>query len=288
MTLPPAPERHRHTMERLEALKRVSPKGTDYWMAREIGSVLGYQVWARFEPVIERARTAMAASGNIDPSHHIAQTSRLMGRGKGAQASGIDFFLTRGACYLIAMNGDTSKPEIAAAQLYFAARTRQSELADALAADEKRLELRDKVSDSMKRVSGVAQSAGVSSNHQGIFHEQRYRGLYKRSSAQVKSAKGLAPKDNLFDRAGPMELSAHDFQMNLAADIISKEGIRGEQAAIAKNLSVAEDVRSTIERQGGTLPENLPLQEDIREVRRRVTGRRTKPALPPAKPPPRG
>ena len=160
--------------------------------------------------------------------------------------------------------------------LYFAARARQAEIVDALAEDEKRLELREKVTGSMKRVSGVAHSAGVASHRQGIFHEQRYRGLYNAPSAQVKTAKGLSPSENLFDRAGPLELSAHDFQMNLAADIISKERVQGEQAAFNKNLEVAQHVRRTIESSGGTLPERLPLAEHIKEVRKRITGRKTK------------
>jgi DNA-damage-inducible protein D len=116
------PELHKHTMERLEALKHTSAKGIDYWMAREIGPVLGYAVWAGFEPVIDRAAAAMQAS-SLDPSHHIVRTDKMMERGKGARVAGRDYFLTRGACYVIAMNGDPAKPEIAAAQLYFAART---------------------------------------------------------------------------------------------------------------------------------------------------------------------
>jgi len=94
-------------MEKLEALKHASAKGVDYWMAREIGSPLGYEVWAKFEPVIERAAAAMRAS-DLDPSHHIVLTDKMMERGKGAQAPGRDYFLTRAACYLIAMNGDPS------------------------------------------------------------------------------------------------------------------------------------------------------------------------------------
>jgi DNA-damage-inducible protein D len=125
-------------------------------------------------------------------------------------------------------------------------------------------------------VSGVAQAAGVPNHKQGIFHEQRYLGLYEAKSADVKQAKGLKPGDNIFDVAGPLELSAHDFQMALAADVIANKAIRGEQAAIRENLEVAKSVRKNILERGGTLPESLPLVEHIADVRKRVTGRRTK------------
>jgi DNA-damage-inducible protein D len=276
-------EPQRHTMDRLEGAKRTTEKGRDYWLAREIGPILGYPVWQNFESAIKRAEDALRASGR-DPSHQIMPTHRMMERGGGALTEGRDYFLSRGASYLIAMNGDPAKPEIAAAQIYFAAKTRQMEQAEALSADEKRLELREKVTGSVRRVSSAAKDAGVKSDRQGIFHEQRYRGLYGASSAQVKTSKGLKANENLFDRAGPLELSAHDFQMNLAASALVNENVRGEQAAFDKNLQVAKDVRRTIQQSGGTLPEYLPLaQDDIREVRKRVTGKKTR-ALPKPKP----
>lgn len=54
--------------------------------------------------------------------------------------------------------------------------------------------------------------------------------------------------------AMPLELCAHEFQMNLAANIIEKEDVHGEQNAIAKNLEVAQKVRKAIKDSGGTLP----------------------------------
>jgi len=265
---------YRSTMERLEALKKVASNGSDYWLARDVCPVLGY-TWEGFESVIGRAMNACSSIGATQ-SHHFRQTSKLMRGGKGAQTAGVDYFLSRPACYLIAMNGEPSKPEIAAAQAYFTVQTRRMELEDQLKHDEKRLELREKTSRSVRRVSKQAQLAGVRNHMQGVFHDQRYRGLYGKSRREVNAAKELSEKDNLLDRAGALELSAHDFQMNLAADVIEREGIRGEQKAIDKNLMVAKRVRQTMIDERATLPEDIPLEPPIKIIRARVKAQKKK------------
>ena len=264
------------TMQQLEGVKRQSTEGEDYWMARDINTILGYPTWREFEDVIERAWKAFEGNG-LDPSHQIVPTHKMMEVGKGAHRQGEDFFLSRAACYLIAMNGDPSKSQIAAAQAYFAVQTRRMELEDQAAdhsEDEKRLELRGKVAESFKAISGVAQEAGLPSRMQAVFHDARYHGLYEMSGRDVKRRKGLTDKDNLFDHAGPLELSAHDFQMNLAAEVIRTENIRGEQRVIETNKNVGVRVRKAMRDSGATLPENLPLEEPIKEVRKRVAARK--------------
>lgn len=262
---------YRQTLEHLERFKRVTADGEEFWMARDIHAVFGYRVWDKFEPVIERARQALEGN-EINASHHIAQTSKMMELGGGGRREGRDFFLSRPACYLIAMNGDPSKPEIAAAQAYFAIQTRRMELADQtdLSDDEKRLELRNKVAESFKMVSGVAHDAGVANRMQAIFHDARYHGLYGMSGRDVKKRKGLKEKDNIFDHVGPLELSANDFQMNLAADVIRNEKVKGEQNVISKNKEVGGRVRRAMIDSKATLPENLPLEEPIKEVKKRL------------------
>lgn len=221
---------YRDTMDRLEALRRTTGS-TPYWMARDIHSILGYPTWREFENVIERASAAFAQNG-VDPSHQIVLTHKMMEVARGGKREGADYFLTRTACYLIAINGDPAKPEIAAAQAYFVVRTRESELREA---DEKRVELRDKVAQAFRVVSGVAKDAGVRNSMQAIFHDARNHGLYGMSSRELKRKKGLTDEDNLFDRAGRLELSANEFQMNLAADVIVREDIKGEAKVIIKN-----------------------------------------------------
>lgn len=266
----PDDPRYRQTMQRLEALKHVSPKGSDYWLARDVREVFGYQSWQRFTPVIDRAAHAFVANGLI-PSHHIIQTDKLMGVGKDGHRRVPDYYLSRGACYLIAMNGESSKPEIAAAQAYFAVSTRKLEIHEAKSDDERRLEAREKAKRSHKKVSGVAQRAGVPNKKQGLFHGARYQGMYQMSLGDLRKIKGWNPKDNPFDHMGALELSANEFQMNLAAETIEKEGIRGEVPTINKNREVAQRVRQTMINSGSPSPELLPsAEEPIKEVEKRV------------------
>ena len=259
----------RHIMDRLEKIRRTSTEGSEYWFAREIQSVLGYTGWRNFQKVIEKARSSMDANG-VSASHHIVEVDRLMGLGRGGRPQGTDFFLSRAACYLIAMNGDPSKIEIAAAQAYFAVQTRAREIESAESEDQKRLELREKVRKSFKVVSSAAKGAGVANSKQAIFHDARYKGLYGVSAKTMKATKGIAQKDNPFDYMGALELSANDFQMNLAAETLHKEGVQGESTAIRKNREIAEKVRQTMIESGSRPPEELPIAEPIKSVAKRA------------------
>jgi DNA-damage-inducible protein D len=257
-------------MERLEQQKRTSPKGIPYWLAREITSTLGYQEWRNFENTIERAKEACRGTG-IDPEKHFVETTVMLPIGGGAEREGRDYFLSRPAAYLVAMNGDPVKPEIAAAQAYFAVQTRRMEIEDAKTADERRLEEREKVTVAFKLVSRAAKKAGVANTRQPNFHDARYRGIYDASSAAaVRQKKGIPKDANPFDYFGALELSMHEFQMNLAVDVIGREGIKSEGRAIHRNFEIGKDVRDTVLRSGGTPPEKIKIAEPISEVKRRL------------------
>lgn len=258
---------YRSALDQLETLRHMGSSGQEFWIAREIHPVLGYPVWDKFEPVIDRAVKSLIAN-DLEPSHHIAKTSKMMELGMGAKREGIDYFLSRAACRLIAMNGDPSKPEIAAAQAYFVVQTHRMEQLDAKSEDQKRLDEREKVTHSFKAASSAAKTAGVSGNKQGLFHSARYEGLYGMTSKQYREKKGVG-NDNPFDRMGILELSANDFQMNLAAETIRKESVKGESVAISTNKKVAHRVRQTMI-DSGIYPEKLPIEEPIKEVKKRL------------------
>jgi len=107
-----------------DAIRRTRPDGSEYWTGRDLMPLLGYDQWRRFEDSIERAMLS-ASNAGIDAEQAFCRRRQLRTGG----AARADYVLTRHACYLIAMNGDPRKTEVAAAQTYFAVRTHQAETA---------------------------------------------------------------------------------------------------------------------------------------------------------------
>lgn len=108
-----------------DAIKQVDEQG-EHWTARRLMPLLGYAQWRQFEDAVRRAMTACRNSGGDPDLHFCGRPQELLGAGRRGQ----DYRLTRYACYLIAQNGDSRKPEIAAAQTYFAVRTAEAEAAE--------------------------------------------------------------------------------------------------------------------------------------------------------------
>ena len=105
---------------------KVPDENVEYWLARELMPLLGYTRWENFVEAIKRAETA-CSSQKIDCSYHFRGVTKMISLPKGAKREIEDLMLSRYACYLIAMNGDPRKEEIAFAQGYFAVQTRKQE-----------------------------------------------------------------------------------------------------------------------------------------------------------------
>ena len=260
-----------------EDLKKINQYGIEYWSARSLQPCLGYSQWRRFENAIQKAVESCKQSGN-DPSHHFAGAGKQINFGKGATQTVEDYQLSRFACYLIAQNGDSRKPEIANAQKYFAIQTRRQELTDVAIADLERLELRKQASQDFKALSGAARDAGVQNRMFGIFHDAGYKGLYGGlGSDAIKARKGIDPREQLMDRMDRTELAANQFRMTQTREKLKRENIKNQRDAIIAHETVGKEVRAAISKIGGTPPENIPPAEHIKKVENRL--KKTTPKL---------
>ena len=182
-----------------ESIKHINEYGQEYWLARELQSALEYNQWRRFESSIIKAKKACENSGNA-VSDHFADVGKKVTLGSGSEREIVDYQLSRYACYLIAMNGDSRKKAISLAQTYFAVKTRQQELTEEeyqrLTEDQKRLITRQQVAKSNASLAEAAHNAGVETNlDYAIFTNHGYQGLYGGLTARdIHTRKGLKKK----------------------------------------------------------------------------------------------
>lgn len=229
-------------------------------------SVLDYKEWRDFFEVIERAKSACEMSGNFIVDHFV-HAPELVPTGSGAKRERDNWILSRYACYLIAMNGDSRKPEIAASQTYFALQTQRQEQIDHLSDQERRILQRNRVKEANKKLSGAAKEAGVRSQMFGVFQDAGYKGLYGgRGLRAIKSHKGISDKEDLLDCIGRAELAANEFRATQTEEKLRIDRIKGEQNAIATHEVVGKRVRQAIKDIGGTLPEDMPTEPSIKKL----------------------
>ncbi|MEO8383474.1 MAG: DNA damage-inducible protein D [Acidobacteriota bacterium] len=251
-------------VSQLDSTKNHDPRGNEYWRARELQEVLGYSTWRNFATVIEKAQQSCKAL-KVDATNQFVETSKMVAVGSGGVVPVEDFFLSRYAAYLVAMNGDPTKPEVAYAQAYFAVQTIRQEQADQLSEDEKRIQLRARVKDANKNLNSAAKDAGVI--NYAYFHDKGYLGLYGMRRADIAKKKNLPANEDLLDCAGRTELAANEFRITQTQDRLRAERVKGQAAAERTHFEVGKKVRKAIEDIGGTMPENLPPETPIKKLK---------------------
>lgn len=228
-----------------------------FWYARQLMKLLGYENYNNFQRPIGRAINTFTTL-EIPISEGFVQVDRVI---DGATCS--DYKLTRFACYLVAMNGDTNKPQVAAAQLYFASIADIIRQIHSNADSVARVQIRDDLSQKERSLSGVVKAAGVIAERYGLFHNAGYRGMYNMDYGKLCERKGIPSGRSLLDFMGKREMAANLFRLTETEAKIKNDDIRGQQSLERAAHAVGAMVRSTMLNASGTAPENLPIARSI-------------------------
>jgi len=243
-------------------------EGIECWSARELQLLLGYSKWENFSKVVNKAKEACSHAGERE-ADHFPDVRKVIEAGKGAQHVIDDMLLTRYACYLIAQNGDSRKPEIAFAQNYFAVQTRRAETIEKRLLEAERVKARAKLQETEKNLSGVLYERGVDDKGFGIIRSKGDQALFGLNTALLKRKMGVPDNRPLADFLPTVSIKAKDFAAAMTTENIQIKNLVGqtsiEQEHVDNNLGVRKIM---IER--GLRPENLPPAEDVKKVERRL------------------
>ena len=242
--------------------------GVECWSARELQELLGYSKWDKFLNVIEKAKVAcLNANENVD--NHFPQVEKLVGIGSGANRPISNYLLTRYACYLIAQNGDSSKPEISFAQNYFAVQTRRAELIEQRLLDYERVQARAKLAETEKILSGILYERGVDSKGFAIIRSKGDKALFHIDTKLLKRKLQAPDSRPLADFLPTISIKAKDLAAEMTSVNVQTKDLRGQKPIEQEHIDNNTAVRDMLVGRG-IYPEQLPPAEDVKKVERRL------------------
>ncbi len=243
--------------------------GIEYWLARELQDLLGYADWRNFSNIIDKARESCKTSGEA-VSDHFVDVTKTIAMPKGASKDVPDIMLTRYACYLIAQNGDPKKEQIAFAQSYFAIQTRKQELMEERIRLMERLHAREKLATTETELSKNIYERGIDNKGFANIRSKGDWALFGgNNTSAMKRKLGIAENRPLADFLPTITISAKQLATEITNFNVHSNNMRGETKITSEHVKNNFDVRALLGK-SGIKPEQLPAEEDIKKLERRV------------------
>lgn len=243
--------------------------GIEYWLARELQELLGYVDWRNFVNAINKAKESCETTSEA-VSDHFVDVNKMVKIGSGAERTQEDIMLTRYACYLIAQNGDPKKEQIAFAQSYFAIQTRKQELLEERIQLMERLQAREKLAATETELSKNIYERGV--DNLG-FSRIRSKGDWAmfggKNTSEMKRKLGIKENRPLADFLPTITITAKQLATEITNFNVKKDKLKGENNITNEHVKNNKDVRTLLGK-SGIKPEDLPVEEDIKKLERRV------------------
>lgn len=243
--------------------------GIEYWLARELQELLGYSDWRNFSNAINKAKESCQTTGEA-VSDHFVDVTKMVKIGSGAERKQEDIMLTRYACYLIAQNGDPKKQQIAFAQSYFAIQTRKQEVLEERIQLMERLQAREKLAATETELSKNIYERGVDNSG---FARIRSKGDWAMfggyNTSDMKRKLGIKENRPLADFLPTITITAKQLATEITNFNVKKNNLKGEGNITSEHVKNNNDVRSLLGK-SGIKPEELPAEEDIKKLERRV------------------
>ena len=238
--------------------------GAEYWYARDLYLLLGYSRWESFLSAVERSKASVRTQG-ITPEDHFQDVTKMVKIGSNTAREISDIKLTRYACYLIALNGDTRKPEIAFAQAYFITQTRKVEVLEQTMAEIERLGSRDKLKITEKEFADVLYSRGVDGRGIGEIRNAGDSALFGGVTTKEMKAKLGVKSGALADVLPNVTIKAKDLATEITTLNTKKKGLSGKYPIKLEHIKNNEGVRKVLE-EAKIRPEELPPEENIKKI----------------------
>lgn len=226
-----------------------------YWWASWYAQMLGYQSLSSFKNPIKKAQQACQTLGIDVSENFLTSIHKVEGR------KIRDYKLSRFACFLIAMNADTRKAEVAKAQVYFATQVEKLNLILSNKEDFERLLIRSEIKASNQELIHAAAKAGVTDFR--TFMSEGTIGLYNQPISELKASKYIPANKSIYDFMGKTELAANLFRIALTEEHLEKKHIRNPEKAILIHRKIAASIRRMIKMNTGKLPEELNKNQSL-------------------------